>query len=282
MKIGLVLEGGGMRGIYTVGVLDAFEKNNFMPDYLIGVSAGASNGVSFISRQKGRSLRINTNYINDRRYLSLYNLLTQGSLFGMNFIYNEIPNKIDPFDYETFFKNPCDFKVGVTDALTGKSFFYGKNSLKDGATVLKASASIPMVSKAVIYKGREYFDGGTSSPIPVDEALKDGCDKLIVVLTRDRKFIKPPLKMQGFCSVVMRKYPAMVELLKRHHEVYLENQKRIEELEKGGKTFVIAPETPLLIDRFEKKKEKLLKEYHHGFNDGENFLKNHLENFIKK
>ena len=93
MKIGVVLEGGGMRGIYTVGVLDAFEKNNFMPDYLIGVSAGASNGVSFISRQKGRSLRINTNYINDRRYLSLYNLLTQGSLFGMNFIYNEVPNK---------------------------------------------------------------------------------------------------------------------------------------------------------------------------------------------
>ena len=282
MKIGLVLEGGGMRGIYTVGVLDAFEKNNFMPDYLIGVSAGASNGVSFISRQKGRSLRINTNYINDKRYLSLYNLLTQGSLFGMNFIYNEIPNKIDPFDYETFFKNPCDFKVGVTDALTGEPVFYGKDSLKDGATVLKASASIPMVSKAVIYKGREYFDGGTSSPIPVDEALKDGCDKLIVVLTRDRKFIKPPLKMQGFCSLVMRKYPAMVELLKRHHEVYLENQKRIEELEKEGKAFVIAPETPLLIDRFEKKKEKLLKEYHHGFNDGENFLKNHLENFIKK
>lgn len=282
MKIGLVLEGGGMRGIYTVGVLDAFEKNNFMPDYLIGVSAGASNGVSFISRQKGRSLRINTNYINDRRYLSLYNLLTQGSLFGMDFIYNEIPNKIDPFDYETFFKNPCDFKVGVTDALTGEPVFYGKDSLKDGAIVLKASASIPMVSKAVIYKGREYFDGGTSSSIPVDEALRDGCDKLIVVLTRDRKFIKPPLKMQGFCSLVMRKYPAMVELLKRHHEVYLENQKRIEELEKEGKAFVIAPETLLLIDRFEKKKEKLLKEYHHGFNDGENFLKNHLENFIKK
>lgn len=148
--------------------------------------------------------------------------------------------------------------------------------------MLKASASIPMVSKAVIYKGREYFDGGTSSPIPVDEALRDGCDKLIVVLTRDRNFIKPPLKMQGFCSLVMRKYPAMVELLKRHHEVYLENQKRIEELEKEGKAFVIAPETPLLIDRFEKKKEKLLKEYHHGFNDGEKFLKNHLENFIKK
>lgn len=214
--------------------------------------------------------------------MSLYNLLTQGSLFGMNFIYNEIPNKIDPFDYETFFKNSCDFKVGVTDALTGEPVFYGKDSLKDGATVLKASASIPMVSKAVIYKGREYFDGGTSSPIPVDEALRDGCDKLIVVLTRDRNFIKPPLKMQGFCSLVMRKYPAMVELLKRHHEVYLENQKRIEELEKEGKAFVIAPETPLLIDRFEKKKEKLLKEYHHGFNDGENFLKNHLENFIKK
>ena len=102
MKTGLVLEGGGMRGVYTVGVLDAFTKHNFMPDYLIGVSAGASNGVSYISGQKGRALRTNTEYINDKRYLSFYNLLTKGSLFGMDFLYDELPKTIDPFDYDSF------------------------------------------------------------------------------------------------------------------------------------------------------------------------------------
>ena len=281
MKTGLVLEGGGMRGVYTVGVLDAFVKYNFMPDYLIGVSAGASNGVSFISQQKGRALRINTEYINDKRYLSLRNLITEGSLFGMDFLYDELPKTIDPFDYDTFFKNPCDFKVGVTDAATGKAVFFAKECLRDGSTVLKASSSIPLVSKAVEYKGKEYFDGGTSSPIPVKEALKDGCEKLIVVLTRDRKFIKPALKCQSICSFVMRKYPAMVELLKRHHIVYRENQLEIEQLEKEGKAFVIAPKAPLAIDRFEKSKEKLLAVYDIGFADGEEFIKKYGNIFLK-
>lgn len=282
MKTGLVLEGGGMRGVYTVGVLDAFVKYNFMPDYLIGVSAGASNGVSFISGQKGRALRTNTEYINDKRYLSLRNLFTQGSLFGMDFLYDELPKTIDPFDYDSFFKNPCDFKVGVTDAATGKPVFFGKDSLKDGSITLKASASIPLVSKAVKYRGKEYFDGGTSAPIPVEEALKDGCDRIIVVLTRHREFIKPALKCQSLCSFIMRKYPAMIELLKKHHIIYRENQKKIAELEKAGKAFVIAPKAPLAIDRFEKKKEKLLAAYRIGFKDGEEFLKRYGDIFLKK
>ena len=282
MKTGLVLEGGGMRGVYTVGVLDAFVKYNFMPDYLIGVSAGASNGVSFISGQKGRALRTNTEYINDKRYLSFRNLITEGSLFGMDFLYDELPKTIDPFDYDAFFRSPCDFKVGVTDAATGKAVFFGKDSLKDGSTTLKASASIPLVSKAVKYKGREYFDGGTSSPIPVGEALKDGCERLIVVLTRHRDFVKPAVKCHWLCSLMMRKYPAMAALLKRHHLVYKENQAEVAQLEKEGKAFVIAPKAPLAIDRFEKKKEKLLAAYHIGFADGEEFMKKYGDVFLKK
>ncbi|MBM6874963.1 patatin-like phospholipase family protein [Fusobacterium mortiferum] len=273
MKIGLVLEGGGMRGIYTVGVLDAFTKYNFMPDYLIGVSAGASNGVSYISRQEGRALRTNINYIGDRRYLSWSNYIKTGSLFGMDFLYEEIPQKLDPFDYESFFKNPCDFKVGVTNAETGKAEFYGKASLHDGATVLKASSSIPLVANPVSYRGNIYFDGGTAAPIPVGEALKDGCDKVIVVLTRDRNFVKPPLRCFPLIACKMRKYPAMVDLLKRHHEVYRENQEEIRRLEKEGKAMVIAPAAPLQIDRFEKSRERLLAVYHQGFADGERFIK---------
>ena len=273
MKIGLVLEGGGMRGIYTVGVLDAFTKYNFMPDYLIGVSAGASNGVSYISRQKGRALRTNINYIGDRRYLSWSNYIKTGSLFGMDFLYEEIPQKLDPFDYESFFKNPCDFKVGVTNAETGKAEFYGKASLHDGATVLKASSSIPLVANPVNYRGNTYFDGGTAAPIPVGEALKDGCDKIIVVLTRDRNFIKPPLRCFPLVAWKMKEYPAMVDLLKRHHEVYRENQEEIRRLEKEGKAMVIAPAAPLQIDRFEKSRERLLAVYHQGLADGERFIK---------
>ena len=274
MKIGLVLEGGGMRGIYTVGVLDAFTKYNFMPDYLIGVSAGASNGVSYISRQKGRALRTNINYIGDKRYLSWSNYIKTGSLFGMDFLYEEIPQKLDPFDYESFFKNPCDFKVGVTNAETGKAGFYGKASLHDGATVLKASSSIPLVANPVNYRGNTYFDGGTAAPIPVGEALKDGCDKIIVVLTRDRNFIKPPLRCFPLVAWKMKEYPAMVDLLKRHHEVYRENQEEIRRLEKEGKAMVIAPAAPLQIDRFEKSRERLLAVYHQGLADGERFIKN--------
>ena len=263
-----------MRGIYTVGVLDAFTKYNFMPDYLIGVSAGASNGVSYISRQEGRALRTNINYIGDRRYLSWSNYIKTGSLFGMDFLYEEIPQKLDPFDYESFFKNPCDFKVGVTNAETGKAEFYGKASLHDGATVLKASSSIPLVANPVSYRGNIYFDGGTAAPIPVGEALKDGCDKVIVVLTRDRNFIKPPLRCFPLVAWKMKEYPAMVDLLKRHHEVYRENQEEIRRLEKEGKAMVIAPAAPLQIDRFEKSRERLLAVYHQGLADGERFIKN--------
>lgn len=280
MKIGLVLEGGGMRGIYTVGVLDAFTKYNFMADYLIGVSAGASNGVSYISQQKGRALRTNTEYIGDKRYLSLSNYFKTGSLFGMDFLFKEIPEKLDPFDYESFFKNPCDFKVGVTNVLTGEAEFYGKDSLKDGSTVLRASASIPLVAPEVEYKGKLYLDGGTSAPIPIDQAFKDKCDKVIVILTRDRNFIKPPLKFAPLISFKMRKYPAMIKLLNNHHLIYKENQERVAYWEKKGKAFVIAPKVPIQIDRFEKRKDKLINVYKQGFRDGEKFILNHFKNFI--
>lgn len=282
MKLGLVLEGGGMRGIYTVGVLDAFRKHNFMPDYIVGVSAGASNAVSYISKQDGRALRTNISYLNDKRYLSLENYLKTGCLFGMDFLYEEIPQKLDPFDYESFFSNPCEFKIGVTNAKTGEPEFYDKECVHDGPIVLRASSSIPLVSTPVEYRGNTYFDGGTAAPIPASQALKDGCDKLIVVLTRDREFIKPRLKCFPLIAWKMRKYPAMVELLKRHHEVYRENQEEIKRLEKEGIAHVIAPYEPLKIDRFEKNKDRLLTVYRQGIKDGEIFIKKTLLGTIEE
>ena len=263
MKIGLVLEGGGMRGIYTVGVLDTLLNYNYLADYLIGVSAGASNGVSYISGQKDRAKRTIINYIGDKRYLSISNYIKTGSLFGMDFLFKEIPEKLEIFDHDAFFRCKCDYRVGVTNVETGKEEYYGKEALvkEDKNILLQASASIPMAAPIVNYKGKKYLDGGTADPIPIKKAFEDGCDKVIVVLTRDRNYKKKPTPAKPIYSFVFRKYPKMVELLKMRHQIYNDTLDFIKEMEKEGKAFVIAPDKPIEIERFEKDKNRLLKIY---------------------
>lgn len=273
MKIGLVLEGGGMRGIYTVGVLDTLLNYNYLADYLIGVSAGASNGVSYISGQKDRAKRTIINYIGDKRYLSISNYIKTGSLFGMDFLFKEIPEKLEIFDHDAFFRCKCDYRVGVTNVETGKEEYYGKEALvkEDKNILLQASASIPMAAPIVNYKGKKYLDGGTADPIPIKKAFEDGCDKVIVVLTRDRNYKKKPTPAKPIYSFVFRKYPKMVELLKMRHQIYNDTLDFIKEMEKEGKAFVIAPDKPIEIERFEKDKNRLLKIYSNAVRDTEKF-----------
>ncbi|MCF2626140.1 patatin family protein [Fusobacterium perfoetens] len=273
MKIGLVLEGGGMRGIYTVGVLDTLLNYNYLADYLIGVSAGASNGVSYISGQKDRAKRTIINYIGDKRYLSISNYIKTGSLFGMDFLFKEIPEKLEIFDHDTFFRCKCDYRVGVTNVETGKEEYYGKEALvkEDKNILLQASASIPMAAPIVNYKGKKYLDGGTADPIPIKKAFEDGCDKVIVVLTRDRNYKKKPTPAKPIYSFVFRKYPKMVELLKMRHQIYNDTLDFIKEMEREGKAFVIAPDKPIEIERFEKDKNRLLKIYSNAVRDTEKF-----------
>ena len=273
MKIGLVLEGGGMRGIYTVGVLDTLLNYNYLADYLIGVSAGASNGVSYISGQKERAKRTIINYIGDKRYLSISNYIKTGSLFGMDFLFKEIPEKLEIFDHDAFFRCKCDYRVGVTNVETGKEEYYGKEALvkEDKNILLQASASIPMAAPIVNYKGKKYLDGGTADPIPIKKAFEDGCDKVIVVLTRDRNYKKKPTPAKPIYSFVFRKYPKMVELLKMRHQIYNDTFDFIKEMEKEGKAFVIAPDKPIEIERFEKDKNRLLKIYSNAVRDTEKF-----------
>ena len=190
MKIGLVLEGGGMRGLFTAGVLDYLSDINAQPDYCIGVSAGACNGVSFVSGQRGRNKRINIEYAGDKRYVSLRNLFRQKSMFGMDFIFNDIPDKLDPFDYQAFAASPIAFVTGVSDVETGKPTYFSKEAIQHDSTVLRASSSIPVFSPIVSFRGGKYLDGGTTDPIPVRKAMTDGRDKVIVVLTRDRNVCK--------------------------------------------------------------------------------------------
>lgn len=272
MKTGLVLEGGGMRGIYTTGVLDWLLDQKYLPDYCIGVSAGACHATSYLSKQRGRSFRINTAYLQNGEYVSVKNLLKTGSMFGMDFIFDKIPNELDPFDYQTFLASPCEFYVGVTNVWTGKPEYFPKECLDHDSTVIRASSSIPMFSPIVPYKGNLYLDGGTSDPIPVRKALADGCDRVIVVLTQDRGYVKHPEKFRPVYKNLYRRYPKMVNTLDHRHEVYNETRDFVFQLENEGKAIVIAPGKPVDLSRFERDIPKLRALYEEGFADAEKAL----------
>ncbi|MFV0414217.1 MAG: patatin family protein [Oscillospiraceae bacterium] len=268
MKTAIVCEGGGMRGSYTAGVLQAFMEQGFGADELVGVSAGASNGVSYVSGQQQRGYRTNVDYAGDKRYAGLGNYLRTGSFFGMDFIFGEIPNRLDPFDYEAFAASPCLFFAGATDVETGRPFFFAKQQLTRECAILKASCSIPCLSPIVEIEGKKYLDGGVAAPIPIEKALADGCERLVVVLTRHRGYVKKP---QGFKAVyhqMYRRYPNLVKALDMRHLVYNHTLQKLWRLEAEGKAVVVAPKEPLLVDRFGKNREALAEAYRQGLQDG--------------
>lgn len=266
-KVGLVLEGGGMRGIYTAGVLDMLLDHDIQTDYVIGVSAGACHGVSYVSNQRGRSYRVNTDYLGDSRYMSLKNYLKTKSIFGMDFIFDEIPHKLELFDYDHFLSSECEFVTGVTDVQTGKPVYFGKEHLNHDTTVLKASSSIPIFAPIVEYQGGKYLDGGTSDPIPVRKAIEDGCEQVIVVLTRDRNYVKPQESFRAIYKRAFKKYPEMVRLLDQRQNIYNDTLQYIKTLEKEGRAVVVAPADPIKISRFEKNVEVLKGLYDMGMNN---------------
>lgn len=267
MKTGLVLEGGGMRGMYTIGALDRFLNAGIAFDYVIGVSAGACNGVSFVARQKGRNYRVNTRHILDKRYISLSNLIRERSLFGMDFLFNTVPNELEPFDYDTFLSSPTEFVVGVTDVHLGRPDYFTKEALDHDATALCASSSIPGFSPMVAFRGKQYLDGGTADPIPFKKALSDGCDRLVVILTRDRAYRKQPESLRPFYRVLYRQYPALIELLDRRYLIYNRTLEDLHALEEAGRALVLAPEKPLQIGRFEKDPRHLSAAAQLGYHD---------------
>lgn len=273
MKTGLVLEGGGMRGIYTSGVLDALMDAEIRFDYCIGVSAGAGHAVSYLSNQRGRDFRINTKYIKDKRYIGLDPILHEKSVFGLDFIYDTIPKELDPFDYDAFFRDTTEFYAVTTDAETGEAAYFGKETLsRDDFSPLKASASLPMFSPPIEIGGRKYFDGGAADSIPVQRALDDGCDRLLIVRTRPRDFQKGPEKLRHLYTRVLREYPKMIETLDTRHIRYNASLALCAELEKAGRAVVIAPEYPLVVDKFSTDTDKLEHCYYEGFRDTNHVL----------
>lgn len=273
MKTGLVLEGGGMRGIYTVGVLDALLDNDVHFDYCIGVSAGAGNAVSYLSGQRGRGLRVNTQYVKDKRYIGIDPILHKRSVFGLDFIYDTIPQELDPFDYDAFFRDKTEFYTVVTDAETGEAVYFGKDKLVGtDFTPLKASAALPMFTPPVEFEGRKYFDGGAADSIPVERALKDGCDRLLIVRTRPRDYVKKPESLRHVYTRVLREYPNMITALDTRHLRYNESLRLCRELEEAGKAVVIAPEYPLSVDKFSTDTEKLEHCYYEGLRDAKHVM----------
>lgn len=272
MKIGIVCEGGAMRGVYTAGVLQSFLDADFNADLLVGVSAGASNGISYVSRQSGRCYRTNVDYLGDKRYLSLGSYLKSGSLFGWDFIFGEIPEKLDPFDFEAFRANSCDFLAGATDMATGRCHFFDKSDIAKNFIALRASSSMPFFAPIIEFQGKQFLDGGVSNPIPVEKALQEGCDKVIVILTRERGFVKKREAATPLLRTVYRKYPNFIRAMETRHLTYNHTLARLDRLEQEGRAILISPENPLPIGRFEQKKENMLFAYELGLQNGTHAL----------
>ena len=265
---GLVLEGGGMRGIYTAGVLEYFmEKNLYFP-YVIGVSAGACFGASYLSRQKGRNRKVNIDFVRDPNYLSFQNFLKHRQLFGMDFIFDELPNKIVPFDFTRFERGLEEFVVVTTDCETGLPVYFNKeNAGKDLLTILRASSSLPFIAPIIEYKGKSLLDGGIVDSIPIKKAVGDGYKKNVVILTRDSSYRKKKSSMSWMLNHSYKAYPKLIDAVIKRHEMYNETLAYIEEKERSGEIFVIRPSLPVKVGRIERNEKKLELLYTQGIED---------------
>ncbi len=258
-KIGLVLEGGGMRGMYTAGVLDVFMEEGLMPDGVIGVSAGAVHGCNFLAQQYGRSVRYNLKYINDKRYVSLKSLIKTGDLFNVEFCYDTIPNELNKFDYEKFKENAKDvpFYVGCTNVETGEPEYIRCTDLKDEMPYLRASASLPLVSKIVEVGDKKLLDGGVADSIPVAFFRSIGFKKNIVILTRPEGYEKKADPTIGVIEKVYSQYPEFIETCRERSESYNRAVDYIEYYERHGQNIIIRPSKNIKIGRIEKDVRKL-------------------------
>lgn len=272
MKTGLVLEGGAFRTLFSSGVCDAFLDANLpLPDYTLGVSAGIAYGVSYLSQQKRRNLKLLMHYANDRRYMGLRNFADPHNrcYFGLEFAYNTIPNKLVPFDYEAFQAYPGEAEAVVTDLTTGKAAYLPvPRQGGDNFLLLQATCAIPLMFPPIVIDGVPYLDGGCADAIPWRHALEQGCDRLVVVLTRERSYCKKPDRAGAVMERAFRKYPEFLRTLSDRAERYNQSREALFALEREGKVLVIAPESTRGFSRMERDTKKLLAMWQHGYFTG--------------
>ena len=269
---GLVLEGGGMRGVFTSGVLDAFMKHDLYFPYVVAVSTGACNGLSYMSRQPRRARYSNIDMLRKYDYISLKRLLTQGSIFDPNILYERFPNEIVPFDYETYRENPAVYEIVTTNCLTGRAeYLTEKTDPKRLTAIVKASSSLPYVAQITEVDGVPMLDGGIVDSIPVVRAIDKGYSPNVVILTRNRGFrsSEPDIKVP---KLFYGEYPRLRVALSRRVEEYNKQLELIERMEDWGEVICIRPERPMEVDRLCRDVEKLEALYEEGFMLGELFI----------
>lgn len=270
-KGALILEGGSLRSLFTAGVLDVFMENDLYFSDVTGVSAGALTGVSYVSRQPGRTAQINIGYVNDKRYLGLNNLLRHHEIFNFDFLFNEMSRHILPFDFDAFNSSPMRFTAVATNLETGEAEYFEKSACSDILTAVRASSSMPVLSKAVTIDGKRYLDGGCAMAIPYQKAIDDGFQKIVLVLTRQQGYRKlytrrPVLRAY---AKYFRHYPNFIRALYAIPTRYDRQQREIDALEKAGRIFVIRPQKPVDVSHTEKDTGKLTALYNDGRREAE-------------
>lgn len=265
MKLGITMEGGASRTVFSCGVTDVFLEEGIMPDYFIGVSAGIAYGISYLSGQKGRNLELATKYMGDKRYMGPKHLLKNRNFYNLAFVFDEVPNKLLPFDKDAFEAFPGKVVAGVTNIHTGKSEYIEVPRRDDKYEVLVASCALPILFQPVKIGHHYYLDGGLSDSVPYKQAIKEGCDKNIVILTRERGYVKKQERAGKISQKLYKKYPKIVEDLDKRPERYNACMEELLEKEKAGEVFVIAPETTYGIGRTESNPDKLKQLYDEGY-----------------
>ena len=281
MKKGLVMEGGAMRGMFTAGICDVLMENKIKFDGAVGVSAGAAFGCNYKSCQIGRAIRYNIRFCGDKRYWSVSSLLKTGDIFGADFCYNKLPFELDLFDVEAYNKNPMDFHIVCTDVETGKPFYKICNDGVESVKWVRASASMPLVSRIVEIEDRKFLDGGISDAIPLKYFEGEGYDRNVVILTRPENYVKKKSKFLFATKIILKKYPALFEAMKNRHTMYSETLKYIKEREKSGNIIVLRPPVPLPVKRTDRNPENLKKAYEMGRLEAEKHLEQ-IKSFLEE
>ena len=268
MKTGLVLEGGAFRTIFSAGVCDAFLDLDLpLPDYLVGVSAGIAYGVSYLSRQSRRNLQILTQYRGDRRYMGMNNFFDpeNRSYFGLKFVYETVPEELLPFDYDTFQAWPGTAEAVVTNLRTGQAEYHKVPAERGECKLIEASCALPILFPIIHLDGEPYLDGGCADGIPWERAFEVGCDRVVVVLTRERSYARQTDRMLPFIRRHYREYPNFVNTLERRAEQYNRSREELFRLEQEGKVLVITPESTEGFSRTERDLEKIRALWQDGY-----------------
>ena len=271
-KTTLILEGGGMRGLYSAGILDTFMKNNINVDTVYGVSAGALFGLNYKSHQIGRALRYNLKYANNKNYMGLHSLITTGNIMNKEFCFNKLVYELDKLDFETYKKSPVDFYAVVTNLQTGKAEYIKIDDAEKDIEYFRASGSMPFVSKPIEIGENFYLDGGISDPVPFRRVLETGAEKIIVVLTRPAGYRKKNIHPRAFYKLFYKKFPNFVEAGCNRYKTYNETMDLIEKYEAEKKIIVLRPSKIMKVKRVEKDTNKLQSMYDLGILDCMNKL----------